>query len=202
MRSAMLLRSPRLLFEAVLLLFALGLGASALSSVNEAVADALYFCAWCAAMLLIFTLGLRLPLYLQGRLAFVAGLGIVAAALAIVLLGNIALYRHDAHFDATVNERFTPPPELETIARSLQHDVVLTYFYNKKDDYAYAAKQVLAVVGRQQPRLKVRVLDLDTELTAARNYGVKMYNTRDRRGGRPPHADREHGRPAPDGLCH
>jgi hypothetical protein len=173
----MLLRSPRLLFEAVVFLFALGFGASALSSVEEAVADVLYFCAWCAAMLLIFTLGLRLPLYLQGRLAFVAGPGIVAAALAIALLGNIALYRHDAHFDATVNERFTPPPELETIARNLQHDVVLTYFYNNKDDGAYAAKQVLAVVGRQQPRLKVRVLDLDTELTAARDYGVKMYNT-------------------------
>jgi hypothetical protein len=173
----MLPRSPRLLFEVVLFLFVFGFGTSALSSVDEVVADALYFCAWCAAMLLIFTLGLRLPLYLQGRLAVVVGAGIVAAALALTLLGNIALYRHDAHFDATVNERFTPPPELETIARSLQHDVVLTYFYNIKDDDAYAAKQVLAVVGRQQPRLKVRLLDLDTELTAARDYGVKMYNT-------------------------
>ena len=55
--------------------------------------------------------------------------------------------------------------------------MVLTYFYNSKDDDAYAAKQVLAVVGRQQPRLKVRVLDLDTEFTAARDYGVKLYNT-------------------------
>jgi hypothetical protein len=181
MRSAMLLRSPRLLFEAVLFLFALGLGAAALSSVDEAIADALYFCAWYAAMLLIFTLGLRLPLYLQGHLAFAAGPGIVAAALTLALLGNIALYRHDAHFDATINERFTPPPELETIARSLQHDVVLTYFYNNKDDNAYAAEQVLAVVGRQRPRLKVRALDLDTELTAARNYGVKCTTLRSSR---------------------
>jgi hypothetical protein len=47
---------------------------------------------------------------------------------------------------------FQPAPlELEAIARSLQHDVVLTYFYNSKDDDAYAAKQVLAVLGRQQP---------------------------------------------------
>jgi hypothetical protein len=36
---------------------------------------------------------------------------------------------------------------------------------------------VLAVLGRQQPRLKVRVLDLDTELTAAQDYSVKLYNT-------------------------
>jgi hypothetical protein len=173
----MSLRSRRFAFEAALLFLALGLGATALGPADETVADALYFGAWCAAMLLIFSLALRLPIYLRGRLARLASPAIVAAALALALLGNIALYRHDAHFDATVSGRFTPPPELETIARSLQHDVVLTYFYNSKDDDAYAAKQVLAVVGRQQPRLKVRVLDLDTEFTAARDYGVKLYNT-------------------------
>ena len=170
--------SARSLFEAALFLGALGLGATAaLGPVDETVADALYFGAWCAAMLLIFSLGLRLPLYPRGRLARILSPSIVTAALVLALLGNIALYRHDEHFDATVSGRFTPPPELQTIARSLQDDVVLTYFYNSKDDDAYAAKQVLAVVGRQHPRLRVRALDLDTELTAARDYGVKMYNT-------------------------
>ena len=173
----MFLRSRRFAFEAGLLFLALGLGATALGTADETVADALYFGAWCAAMLLIFSLALRLPLYLRGRLARLASPAIVAAALALALLGNIALYRHDAHFDATVSGRFTPPPELETIARSLRLDVVLTYFYNSKDDDAYAAKQVLAVIGRQQPHLRIRVLDLDTELTAARDYGVKLYNT-------------------------
>ena len=66
---------------------------------------------------------------------------------------------------------------MQTIARSLQHDVALTYFYNSKDDTAYAAKQVLAVVARQNPHLGIRTLDLDTELVAAREYGVKLYNT-------------------------
>jgi hypothetical protein len=174
----MFLLSVRSLFEAALFLLALGLGATAaLGQVDETVADGLYFGAWCAAILLIFSLGLRLPLHLRGHFARVANPGIVSAALGLALLDNIALYRHDAHFDATVSGRFTPPPELETIADSLQQDVVLTYFYNNKDDDAYAAKQVLAVVGRQHPRLRVRALDLDTELTAARDYGVKMYNT-------------------------
>jgi hypothetical protein len=36
---------------------------------------------------------------------------------------------------------------------------------------------VLAVVARQHPHLHVRALDLDTELVAARQYGVKQYNT-------------------------
>ena len=170
-------RSVRLLFEAALFLVALGLGAAAFDLVEDTVADALYFGAWCAAMLLIFSLALRLPLHLRGRLARLANLGIVGAALGLALLANIALYRHDAHFDATVSGRFTPPPELETIARSLQDDVVLTYFYNSKDDYAYGAKQVLEVVARRHPHLTVRVLDLDTELVAARDYRVKLYNT-------------------------
>ncbi|MBV8507755.1 MAG: Gldg family protein [Alphaproteobacteria bacterium] len=174
----MFLPSVRSLFEATLFLLALGLGATAaLGPVDETVANGLFFGAWCAAILLIFSLGLRLPLYLRGHLARVANPGIAATALALTLLANIALYRHDAHFDATVSGRFTPPPELETIADSLHREVVLTYFYNNKDDDAYAAKQVLAVVGRQHPRLRVRALDLDTELTAARDYGVKMYNT-------------------------
>src|SRR6202011_5855583 len=170
-------RSVRLLFEAALFLVALGLGAAAFDLLDDTVADALYFGRWGGAILLIFSLPLRLPLHLRGRLAHLANPGIVGAALGLALLANIALYRHDAHFDATVSRRFTPPPELETIARSLQDDVVLTYFYNSKDDYAYGAKQVLEVVARRHPHLTVRVLDLDTELVAARDYGVKLYNT-------------------------
>jgi hypothetical protein len=170
-------RSARLLCEAALFLVALGLGAATVGPADETAADAIYFGAWCAALLLIFSLALRLPLHLRGRLAHFANLGIIGAALGVALLANIALYRHDAHFDATVSGHFTPPPELETIARSLQDDVALTYFYNSKDEYAYAAKQVLEVAARRHPRLTVRVLDLDTELVAARDYGVKLYNT-------------------------
>jgi hypothetical protein len=171
-------RSPRVALEAALFFVALGLGAiAAFGPLDDTAADQLYFGAWCAALLLIFSLALRLPLHLRPGVARIASPAIAAAALALAVLANIALYRHDAHFDATVSGRYTPPPELQTIARSLDHDVVLTYFYNSKDDDAYAAKQVLAVVARQNPHLRIRTLDLDTELVAAREYGVKLYNT-------------------------
>ena len=170
--------SPRVALEAGLFLVALGLGAvAALAPLDDTATDQLYFGAWCAALLLIFSLALRLPLHMRPGLARVVSPVIVAAALALAVLANIGLYRHDAHFDATVSGRYTPPPELQMIAHSLKHDVVLTYFYNSKDDDAYAAKQVLAVVARQNPHLKIRTLDLDTELVAAREYGVKLYNT-------------------------
>src|SRR5215831_3777444 len=173
----MSLQSARRVVEVALFLIALGLGGMAIGSVPDTTADVLFFGAWCAAMLLIFSLGLRLPLNLRGRFARLATPCVVAAAFGLVLLGNIALYRHDAHFDVTVSGRFTPPPELETVAQGLRGDVVLTYFYNSKDEYAEAAKQVLAVAARRHPHLRVRSLDLDTELTAARDYGVKLYNT-------------------------
>ena len=170
-------RSTRRHVEVALFLAALGLGGAALGAVDEGIADVFYFGAWCAAMLLIFSLGLRLPLHPRGRFAWLVTPGLVAAAFGLALLGNIALYRHDAHFDATISGRYTPPPELEKAARSLQGDAVLTYFYNSKDEYADAAKQVLAVTARRNAHLRVRSLDLDTEFTAARDYGVKLYNT-------------------------
>jgi hypothetical protein len=172
-------RSGRWLLEAALFLAALGLGGAAALGAggDETVDDVLYFAAWCAAMLLLFSLGLRLPLHLRGALARPANALIVIAAVGLTFVGCIALYRHDAHFDVTANERYTAPPELETIARSLRHDVLLTYFYNSRDGYADTAKQVLAVVARRHPHLQVRALDLDTEPVAARSYGVKMYNT-------------------------
>jgi hypothetical protein len=172
-------RSGHRLLEAALLLAALALGGVAALGAggNETVDDVLDFAAWCAAMLLLFSLGLRLPLHLRGRLARPAHAVIVIAAVALTFVGNIALYRHDAHFDVTANELYTAPPELETIASSLRHDVLLTYFYNSKDEYADAAKEVLAVVARRHPHLRVQALDLDTELVAARQYGVKLYNT-------------------------
>jgi hypothetical protein len=169
----------RRLLEALLFLAALGLGSAAALGAggDETVADVLYFAAWCAAMLLLFSLGLRLPLHVRGRLAGAANAAIVIAAVALTFIGSIALYRHDAHFDVTAEARYTAPPELETIAGSLRHDVLLTYFYNSRDEYADAAKAVLAVVARRFPHLRVRALDLDTEPVAARNYGVKLYNT-------------------------
>src|SRR5215469_16287992 len=121
--------SSRVALEAALFFVALALGAAAFGPLDDAAVDQLYFGAWCAALLLIFSLALRLPLHLRPGLARIGNPVIVTAALALAVLANIALYRHDAHFDATVSGRYTPPPELQTIARSLQHEGVLTYFY-------------------------------------------------------------------------
>jgi ABC-type uncharacterized transport system involved in gliding motility auxiliary subunit len=172
------LRPSRILFEATLFVLALifaiagGFGAS-----DPDVVNALYFAAWCAALLLLFSLGLRLPLYVRSGPAWLVTVGIVIVALGVALLANIALYRHDVFFDLTETGSFTPPPELQTVASSLDRDVSLTYFYNGQDGDAMQVKDTLSALARRERHLRVRTLDLDNEPVAARNYGVRIYNT-------------------------
>ena len=172
------LRSSRTRFEIALFVLALvlalvaGFGAS-----DERAANTLYFATWCVALVLLFSLGLRLPLHLRGGSAQLATAGIVVAATGLGLLANIALYRHDVHFDLTETGRFTAPSELQTVASSLDRDVAVTYFYNSQDPDALATKDVLSALARRDRHLRVRALDLDKELIAARDYGVRLYNT-------------------------
>jgi ABC-type uncharacterized transport system involved in gliding motility auxiliary subunit len=174
----MIPRSARTWFEAALFVLAIVsaiFGAFAAS--DEETANTLYFVAWAAALLLLFSLALRLPLHLRGRAAGLAMAGIIALAFGVVLLGNIAMYRHDVHLDVTAEGRYTAPPQLMKVARSLDRNVTVTYFYNSQDDDAITAKDVLTGVARRYPHLKVRALDLDKEVIAARALGVRVYNS-------------------------
>ena len=172
-------RSARARFEAGLCVLAAALGvAGALGPWHEALRNALLFGTWCAALLLAFLLGARLPLRSRSQAARVAGPAAVAvAAVGFVVLANTALYRHDVHVDLTRQARFTAPAELETIAASLKTGVVLTYFYNAGDDNARTASDVLTDVARRHPHLRLRAVDLDKDPRSARAYEVRAYNT-------------------------
>ena len=104
-------------------------------------------------------------------------LGVAAAAIGVALLANLALYRHDVHFDATRTARYTAPPELAQVVAALSRDVSVAYFYNDADGNARAAKEALTVLARRQARLRLRAVDLDREPDAARAAGVRAYNT-------------------------
>jgi ABC-2 type transport system permease protein len=171
-------RWARIWFEAALFLLALVLALlGAVGRFDDAGANSLYFLAWCAALFLLFSLSLRLPLHLKGRYAAAVYTGMVAIAAGIGLLANIGLYRHDAHFDVTATGRYTAPPQLIVAARELDRDVEVSYFYNSQDGEALTAKDVLLGVARRNPHLRVRALDLDKELVTARALGVRTYNS-------------------------
>lgn len=172
------MRSRRTRFELALFVLALVFALVAgFGTADERVANIFYFAAWCAALALLFSLGLRLPLHLRGGYARVTAAGIVVVGVGLGLLANIALYRHDAHFDLTATGRFTAPSELQKVASNLDRDVAVTYFYNSQDADAVAAKDVLSALARRDRHLRFRAFDLDKELVAARDYGVRIYNT-------------------------
>src|SRR5438128_7751957 len=125
--------------------------------------DTLWFAGWLAALLVLFWLGTRLPL--QSRpprlraLAF--AWGTVLVALGVTFLANLALSRHDAHFDLTRERGFTPSPEAEAVVRSLTHEVRLTYFYQAQDEAGRRARHLVEMLGRHSALLHVRTVDPD-----------------------------------------
>jgi gliding motility-associatede transport system auxiliary component len=140
--------------------------------------NTLWFTGWLVALAVLFALGLRLPLQPRLRrlsaLAYVAG--IVAATLGVAALANVALVLHDAHFDLTREGVFTPSRQAEEVVDRLGRDVKLTYFYQSQNQEGRRAKDMVEVLGRRNPHLRVRTVDPDKQPTVADTYGVRIYN--------------------------
>jgi ABC-type uncharacterized transport system involved in gliding motility auxiliary subunit len=141
-------------------------------------ANLLWFAGWCAAMLVLFVLGLRLPL--QPRLSRLAGVaftaGSVLAAVGLVVLANVALIRHDVYVDLTRERVFTPSKQALEVVDRLAQDVDLTYFYQAQDPNAKRLRDMVTVLGRRNPRLHVRTIDPDKQPSLAATHGIRLYN--------------------------
>jgi gliding motility-associatede transport system auxiliary component len=128
------------------------------------------------ALVVLFAAGVRIPLARAGwRRRFARGAA-VAAALAAIIAANVALYRHDVHVDVTHTRAFTPSPEAQRVVAALTSDVELTYFYQKQDPAARAARTMLDILGRSSAKLHVRVVDADQHPGLASRLGVRAYN--------------------------
>jgi hypothetical protein len=138
--------------------------------------NALWFAVVMAALVLLFAAGARLPVARAGWRRRLARLGAVAGALALALLANVALYRHDVHFDVTRSHAFTPSAEARRVIQGLRTDVELTYFYQKQNPAGRAAKRMVEIMGRASPRLHVRTVDPDQQPGLTSRYGVRVYN--------------------------
>jgi hypothetical protein len=141
-------------------------------------ANVLWFAGWLVALAALFVLGSRLPL--QPRLRRFAAVAysaaIVAGALGVAALANLALVRHDEHFDLTREGVFTPSKQAEEVVDRLRQDVSLTYFYQSQHQEGLRAKEMVEVLGRRNPRLHVRTVDPDKQPTVADTYGIRIYN--------------------------
>ena len=164
---------------AVLVVGAIALGAIGFAGFSEDTANSLLFAAWSVALLALFALALRLPLRGRGsRLsAWISTILVTGAAIAIVVAANVALFRHDVHFDVSREGRNTPPSQLTTVIDNLRAPLSLTYFYNAGDVNALAAKELIEIAAHGHPLFAFRAIDLDKEPGLARDIGVRAYNT-------------------------
>jgi hypothetical protein len=146
---------------------------------NERGSNLLFFASWCAAMLMLFAFGLRLPLRIPGSRAQAVLYDAALATGAIVLacLANVAVFRHDVYLDVTREGTNTPPPQLESVLNGLNTEVSLTYFYNHSDRSAMDAKDLLTVASRQNRHFHFYPIDIDKEPAKAREFGARAYNT-------------------------
>jgi hypothetical protein len=142
------------------------------------IVNTVWFAGWLLALAVLFALGLRLPLQpsLRRFAAIAYNVGIAAAALGLVAVANVALVLHDAHFDLTREGVFTPSAQAETVVDRLHQDVALTYFYQAQDQAGRRAKDMVQVLGRRNPHLRVRTIDPDKQPSVADTYGVRIYN--------------------------
>jgi len=140
--------------------------------------DLVWFLGWLVAVAALFALALRLPL--QTRLSALgsrvyAG-AVVVLIFAVAVLANLALSLHDAHIDLTREEVFTPSQLALEVVDRLNRPVRLTYFYQGQDANGRRAADMMEIMERRNPLLKVRTVDPDKQPTVAQNFGVKVYN--------------------------
>ena len=167
------------LMIAALIAMAILFGALGFAGFGEKISNTLLFVAWSVALLTLFALAVRLPLRGRGSLwtAWASNALIVCAALGVVIAANVALYRHDVHFDATREGLNTPPRQLTDLVDQLRSPLSLAYFYNASDPNALATRDMIESAARNHPMLAFRAIDLDKEPGLARDIGVHSYNT-------------------------
>ena len=129
------------------------------------------------ALALLFAAGLKLPV----RLAFASRVAsatlVTAAAVAIAILANVALFRHDAQLDLTREKAFTPSEEAREVVRGLNEAVDVTYFFQKQNQGARALGAMLRQLERQNANFRVQLIDADQNPALASSLGVRTYNS-------------------------
>lgn len=167
------------LIVAALIAAALLFGALGFAGSGGRISNSLLFAAWSFTLLALFALAIRLPLRGRGSrwTAWAANGLIVCGALGVAIAANVALYRHDVHFDVTREGLNTPPQQLADLVDGLRSPLSVTYFYNAGDPNAHAVRDMIEIAARNHPLLAFRAIDLDKEPGLARDIGVHSYNT-------------------------
>ena len=139
----------------------------------------LWAAGWLVAVLLLFAVGLRLPLAtgLGGVRARLYAASCVVAGLGVWVLANVALVLNDTHIDLTREKIYTPSADAMAVVDELRTTPVrIIYFYRSEDPSGRRARNILEVMGRRNPLLTVLTVDPDKQPEVARREGIRLYN--------------------------
>jgi len=129
------------------------------------------------ALMLLFAAGLKVPVRLAITSRIASATLVVAAALAVTILANVALFRHDTHLDLTHEKAFTPSAEAREVVRGLGEPIDIAYFYQKQNQAARALGIMLRQLERVNPNFRVQLIDADQNPALASSLGVRTYNS-------------------------
>src|SRR5215207_9856630 len=138
----------------------------------------LWLIGWLVAVVALFWVALKLPLETRlGRWqSWLYTSGLVMAAVGVCTLANVALLLHDRHLDLTREKIYTPSAAAMRVVDELDREVRVTYFYHSQDAAGQRSRDILRVMERRNPLLKLRAVDPDKEPTLARTGGVRIYS--------------------------
>jgi ABC-type uncharacterized transport system involved in gliding motility auxiliary subunit len=95
--------------------------------------------------------------------------------LAIVVLVNWFVDRHDRHWDLTPNKQYSLSPQTLKLLKGLDRDVTI-YAFDRKDAFR-ESRDLLNNYSSASHRVTVRYVDPDREPGLARQYGVRTYSS-------------------------
>jgi hypothetical protein len=113
------------------------------------------------ALMVLFAAGLKLPVRVDFTSRAVAAAFVIGAALTVVILANVALFRHDAYLDLTREKAFTPSAEARDTVGALSEPIDVTYFYQKQNPGAWALTTMLRQLERQNTNFRAQLIDAD-----------------------------------------
>ena len=151
-----------------------------------------------AALVLLFAAGLKLPVRLGFTRRAISAALVIAAAAIVIILANVALFRHDAHLDLTREKAFTPSAEASRVIRGLNEPVDVAYFFQKQNGGAVALDfdqrqtpydrfgiqgAAVRLAHRNQPKEHSALADNQRRHRTRADIHQRQQNHHDQRGG-------------------
>ena len=98
-----------------------------------------------------------------------------ALGLAIIVLANWFVQRHNRRWDLTPNQKYSLSPQSAKVVKGLDRDLTI-YAFDRERGFG-SRRDLLELYSGESPRVKVRYVDPDRDPALARQFGIRTYGT-------------------------